>query len=191
MKKYTTRSAFMLVTVLSLVLFAPSQVSAAARIQQSSVVNTSVKGKSLTLTAPASATMGAVDVAVTPTEATGTLAGIQVADLRGKKPPLGWSLTITATDFVSAGADKIPVTALKIGVAQYQFLAGTDGGIIVPGTISLLDSKNNGVSDAATLLNANSGFGAGQFSISPILKLLVPAFSVAGDYQSTLTLTLS
>lgn len=162
-----------------------------AQVLKSSKLTTSVKPNSLTLSAPASATMNPIDVSADEVETTGTMVGIEVTDLRGKKPPLGWSLTVTTTDFKSPDNDVIPLTRFKMLVNQYQFIGGIDGGISIPGTVAFADPNNDGISDAAALLIAKTGFGAGKFSISPILRLLVPAFTIAGDYQSTLVLTLS
>lgn len=167
-----------------------SHIANAAAVQSSKLV-APVKAGSLQLTVPGSSTISSIDVSATDLETTGIVNDIQVTDLRGKKTPLGWSLTVTATNFQTIDSDLIPIARFKMAVSQYKFINGADGGIVVPGTVSFIDGNNDGVSDAATLLFAKPGFGAGQFSISPILKLLVPAFTVAGDYQSTLTLTIS
>lgn len=162
-----------------------------AQVIKSSKATTSIKPNSLTLSAPASASMNPIDVSADEVETTGTMTGIEITDLRGKKLPLGWSLTVTVTDFKSTDNDVIPLVKFKMLVNQYQFLGGIDGGITIPGTVAFADPNNDGVSDASSMLIAKSGFGAGKFSISPILKLLVPAFTIAGDYQSTIVLTLS
>lgn len=169
-------------------LFAPFQAN--AQVVKSTSLVAAVKGKSLTLTAPASIAMGAIDVASEATETSGTMTGVTVEDLRGKKIPLGWSLTMTATDFKTIANDVIPVTQLKVDTSTYKFIKGKDGGISVPGIVSVADGNQDGTSDAISIMNASAGNGAGSFSVDPVIKLTIPAFSTAGDYQSTVTLTL-
>lgn len=169
-------------------LVAPMQ--AVAQVTKSTSLKAAVRGKSLTLVAPANVTMDPIDVSATETATSGTMTGIEVSDLRGKKTPLGWSLTMTATDFKTTESDVIPVSNLIVKAAIYKHLNGKDGGITVPGEVSVKDSDGDATSDAITLMNAAAGFGAGGFSVDPILQLTVPPYSVEGDYQSTVTITL-
>lgn len=189
--KIVFKKAAIFLSLVSAFLYLVLPLISHAQIVKSSKATTSVKPNSLTLSAPASVSMNPIDVSADEIETTGTMAGIEITDLRGKKLPLGWSLTVTVTDFKSADNDTILLTKFKMLVNQYQFLGGIDGGITIPGTAAFVDSNNDGISDAASILIAKAGFGAGKFSISPILKLLVPAFTIAGDYQSTIVLTLS
>lgn len=161
-----------------------------AQVVKSTELTAAVRAKALTLLAPASVTMSAIDVSPDPVDSTGTMTGVEAQDLRGKKTPLGWSLTMTAMDFKTADNDIIPVTQLTVTTNSYKFLNGKDGGISVSGAVTATDANNDGTSDAISILNAAAGSGAGSFQVDPTLKLNVPAYSVAGDYQSTVMLTL-
>jgi len=107
-----------------------------------------------------------------------------VRDHRGLA--IGWSQTVTCTDFVS-GTNIIPVTNLSI----------------TPITIAPIgDSKLTGVhlgsshiflnvADAATIVSADPGYGQGRFDIYNHFNLHVDKATPVGLYKSTITVTVN
>lgn len=171
--------------------------SVAFAAQQQSQILISVKGKGLTLSAPAAVDMGSIDVNVEDTILNGAFNGIVVTDLRGNKTPLGWSATITASEFADKDDPtlKIPFSQMNLTPGtnpHFQVVAGDPNGLTYINTAKqFTDGNGDGISDPLSLITAPAGKGAGQYSISVILKLVIPAFTPAGNYGMVLTSTVS
>lgn len=170
-----------------------------------STTKVKVKAASLTISAPAQVDMGEITVDVEDQTVTGVISDIVVTDLRGKKTPLGWSATVTATEFLEETDRtlKIPFTKMTLEVpspaqgaaaanSHFSVRAGDPADITFFSTTrGFPDADNDGTSDPISLMSAPSGHGAGRYSLSVVLKLLVPAFQPAGTYSAVLTETVS
>lgn len=186
---------FISLSAISAMLFIGQSVAFAA--QQKSQMLISVKGKGLTLLAPVTVDMGSIDVNVADTTLNGEFNEMLVTDLRGNKTALGWSATMTATEFVEQGDPtlKIPFSNMSLTPGanpHFQVVAGDKNGITyLNATKQFTDGNGDGISDPLSLMSSQASNGAGQYSISVILKLIVPAFTPAGNYGMVLTSTVS
>ncbi|MEK7524496.1 MAG: hypothetical protein AAB588_05725 [Patescibacteria group bacterium] len=163
-----------------------------------------VKPQGLSIGAPASVDMGEIPVDTMEQTVQGVINNIVVTDLRGNKAPLGWSATLTATDFIE-DTDyqlKIPMGRMSLdipsaaqlpaGQSYFRVLAGDGAGVTFFNTgRAFSDANRDGISDPVSLMNALAGRGVGKFDISLLLKVNIPPFNPAGSYTSTLTETVS
>lgn len=170
-----------------------------------STTKVKVKAVGLTISAPAQVDMGEISVDVQDQTVTGLISDIVVTDLRGKKTSLGWSATVTATEFLEETdrALKIPFTRMTLEVpspaqsgaaanSHFAVSAGDAADVtFFAATRGFSDADNDGTSDPVSLMSAPASHGAGRYSLSVMLKLLVPAFQPAGSYSAVLTETVS
>lgn len=114
---------------------------------------------------------------------------IDVQDLTGTGA--GWQLEVTSTTFTD-GSHTLPTTALSItGVTS-----GCDGTTCTDPTNSITYTSFIVPADTAPptaiqFFNAAAGTGLGDFTITPTFALAVPATTYAGNYSSTVTLTIA
>ncbi len=114
---------------------------------------------------------------------------ISVNDFTGSGD--GWNLQITSTTFTNVFSDTLPNTALTIESAS----VACDGGTCT--------NPNNGIGyfyvvpaaatapAAGKFFNAAVDTGMGDFTVTPTFKLAIPADTYAGDYSSTVTITVA
>lgn len=122
------------------------------------------------------------DLAVVDSDGTST---IDVADLTGSGE--GWNLQVSATPFALVGdatetlgdfsINSAPVTCVSAGGECGDLASDTTGGVIDAGGI--------------TVLSADPGEGMGRFQFKPDFSLEIPATAMAGDYESTVTFTIT
>lgn len=153
----------------------------------STTINATINAGTLSISAPASATLSAVNMDSIPdsgTTSTGTITGVVVKDHRAGSP--GWSATATCTDFTS-GSDTIAVTNLTI----------TPGAITPIGNSSLTGVSAGGAhtytgtSDPATLMTATATNGRGRYSQNEGLSLFIDVSTIPGSYSATVTETVA
>jgi hypothetical protein len=118
----------------------------------------------------------------------GALNPVTVTDVRGGTA--GWSLTASLSDpFTEVGGGQMAKAAAKLVQVGCAPVAGS--ATRTPGTGGTLSS-------AVTLCGVDPGVddsdgqsGGGQYTISGAVELTVPAFQKAGEYTSTLVITLT
>lgn len=140
------------------------------------------------ITAPTvSVTLNGTDQAPTSTM------DISVVDDRGTGA--GWNLTITSTQFSTGGA--LPQT-LSTSAARITAVAATTS---CTASATCVAPTNNvaypvtvpagAVAPAAVkFYNAALNTGLGTFTISPTIRIAIPANTYAGSYTSTITLNI-
>jgi hypothetical protein len=145
----------------------------------------------LTLSAPSSVTInGTLGTAASFSQ---TMSTVQVDDSRGS--PLGWTLSAaTSGDLATAGP---PVRTIALGTTSVGGpLTLATGPVTAVGLASLLN-VTAGVggsltpSQPVTVATAAVGFGGGTYTMTPTLRLAVPPNTYAGNYSTTLTLSLT
>ena len=149
----------------------------------------SISGGSLTMAAtdaPAlSATLNGANQNVTDTVT------IDVKDYTGTGD--GWKLQITSTTFSTGGASPktLATSATTITAASATCDGGTctapTNGITYPVTVPAATTAPAAVS----FFNAAAASGLGDFTITPTFSLAVPASTFAGNYSSTMTITVA
>lgn len=87
-----------------------------------------------------------------------------------------WALTLTATDFTNENGSTIPATGFS--------------GWCVSTVINCLAAPGAALDGFVTMAWADAGTGNGVFDFEPFFRLIVPAGTGAGSYESTLTYTL-
>ena len=151
-------------------------------------INAQVNAGNLSISAPGTATMSAVDmdtIADTGTTSTGTITGVRVKDHRAGAP--GWSATATCSNFSDGGTNTIAVTNLTI----------TPGAITTVGNSSLTGvtaggaHTYTGASDPASLMTASSGNGRGRYDQDEALSLFIDVSTVPATYSATVTETVA
>lgn len=114
--------------------------------------------------------------------------GIQVADTR--ETSTGWSLQITSTTFSdglghtlsNAASSIIGVTATCNTGSCTAPLNSIAHPVAVPAGAT--------APPAVTFFNASGGTGIGDFTITPVFQIDVPANAYAGTYNSTISITI-
>ena len=144
-------------------------------------VTFTLSGGSLTLTAPASASLTAGGLGVGGTTATGQLGSSTVTDTRGA---LAHTVTVTmsTTDFTTGGGATID----KSNVTGYSGVATPAGvGVAVP----TVTGQNVGAAGGATILQVTGVVGSASATYNPTVSVAVPANAVAGSYSGVVTQT--
>ena len=117
---------------------------------------------------------------------TGSLGDSTVIDATGSGA--GWRLTIAGTTFKNAAGKALPSDALTISgvtVVKNSGKAPTNT-TSYPVTVPTADSAPPAVKFAAAAADS----GMGKFTVTPSIALAVPADAYAGDYGSTLTISI-
>lgn len=101
----------------------------------------------------------------------------------------GWNVTVAATEFAEVGtpANTIPLTGFSIRLLDENIE-------LVDGNTVPISSQIGYAALSATALPiavAAVEEGMGSFTIEPEFTLVVPAATYAGDYDSTVTVTVS
>jgi hypothetical protein len=107
-------------------------------------------------------------------------------------PSLGWNETITSTQFTS-GSHTLPASASTITAAPTAACYSAYANCTAP-TNSVTYPVNvpagAGPPTPVKFFNAANNSGAGQFTVTPTIGVLVPQNSFAGSYASTLMLAI-
>ena len=152
----------------------------------------------LTLQAPADVTLADITVSSEQQAVEGEMADWKVDDARGHKPAAipGWSLTMTASDLTDTHlapeeVSNIDVTNLTVTPNDAQaFFSADVADMSLGGATALLDTGDDGTSDAATIATAAALYGRGRFQGDVEMDWIIPANSDATTYRSTMTYTL-
>lgn len=110
--------------------------------------------------------------------AEGTLPTVRVADTRAAD--LGWSVTGVSSGFAGAADARLGWTPNVLSTTAGQ--SATAGPVVAPEV---------GLLTGATLVQAPAGAGRGTAEANAVLRLEAPTTTAVGNYQATLTLTLS
>jgi hypothetical protein len=138
----------------------------------STTVTFTVTTGALTMTVPASATLGS---GAPGTTISAPIGSCTVTDLRALAAA-SWTVTAAETNFAN-GANTIPATA-----ATY-----TPGTVTTTGTITVTPSTVTLSNTAQTVVAGTAGVGNNTASWNPTVGVAVPANAVGGIYTGTLT----
>ncbi len=150
-------------------------------------INAQVNAGTLSIAAPASATMTTIDLDTIPDTggtSTGTIAGIAIKDHRAGSP--GWSATTTCSDFTS-GSDTIAITNLTVTPSTITALGNSS----LTGVSTGSAHTYTGTSDPASLMSATAGNGRGRYTQNLGLSLFIDVSTIPGTYTSTVTETVA
>lgn len=114
-------------------------------------------------------------------EATGTLGLLDIRDARGTGA--GWRLFAEASDFIERGRDDHIIPAAG-------FLVNTEPTVFTVAGNTAPAGFTGPLNTPLKLAEAPAGNGMGRYQIQPAVTLNIPADVYAGEYDSTLTLTL-
>lgn len=196
-----TKMKFISLLCLWLLLFFSTQLVFA--VSRRTPIRLRVQPQGLNITAPENIDVGAFSVAVDDTELETIINDIVVTDLRGNATPLGWSATLTATEFVESTNRNLkidfsrmelvvpPAQHLPPGQRHFRVVGGDPSVTYFNAPRRMADADRDGVSDPVPLMSAAAGRGVGQYALSLLLKLTIPAFTPAGNYEAILTSTVS
>ena len=164
-------------TFMSMVVIAVLAVGTAVAAK----VSVNIKGGSLVLTPSGDSSLTDVTLDGTDQATTGALAQLRVRDGRGTG--VGWSLTVSATDFeeINDPSKTIAATGFSVSAVNMVREAGSPSGSVTQNTGAL--------SPPLTLMSAASPGGRGSYRAVPDLSLSVPAETFVGTYASTVTET--
>jgi hypothetical protein len=156
-------------------------------------------GQTITLKAASAAGVLSVSTSATPSFSANLDTGDQtptytvpLTTVASVSPAAGWNETITSTTF-STGTHSLSTTASTITgaptvacvTAQANCTAATNA-VSYPVTVPAGSSQPT----AVKFVNAASGTGAGQFTVTPTISVSVPQNSFAGTYTSTVTIAI-
>ena len=119
-------------------------------------------------------------------------------DLRGEL--LGFSLTVKNTDFAEYNSgynSTFDLSNLKIATDDNDTIGlvecDDDTGLTLshPTYSAFADSNEDGISDEKALVVGDVRERIGKYSIEPDLEIIIPGKTSKGNYQSTLTFTIS
>ena len=114
---------------------------------------------------------------------------ITVTDTRGTGA--GWNLTITSTQLKTSGGQTLSTTASSIaGVTSSCSVSpctNPTNRVIYPLTVPAGATAPT----AVKFYNAAAATGLGTFTVTPTVKVAVPANAFKGTYQSTITLAIA
>lgn len=115
---------------------------------------------------------------------------INASDMRGTAA--GFTVTLSGTDFSTGGA-----TPITFGISNLSLTAGTVNHVgassgHATSTPPVPTAASPVSATAATVLSAPVGTGAGKYENQrPGTQLTIPGGTLVGEYQSTLTVTIS
>lgn len=159
-----------------------SVVGAAGGIYRSSDWMIDITPGSLDFTPGADTSLAALVLSGADETSTGTIGPLVVRDARGAGA--GWSLVIASTDFVHVSGPAQAISA---------------SGFVVPSSppVTVFSGASPPMAGAGSLagpglaiMNAPAGIGMGHYQVAPILALSVPAATLSGAYEATVTQTL-
>ena len=138
----------------------------------------------------ASASLNTIAYSNTAVTTTGNL-GMSVDDGRGSSA--GWNVTVASTAFGYVGASAI---GQAIPAANFAITATDDPAYVAVQAIQptgpvKVTTGAGSLNTARETIEAAAGTGSGQYTQALPVSLLVPAFSQAGTYTATLTVTIT
>jgi hypothetical protein len=151
---------------------AVAAMSAPAMAGSPTTATFTINAGTLSISAPASATLTSVSAGATTTS--GSLGNVVVTDNRGLLVS-SWTASVTSTAFAN-GSNTVPNTAVNYTAP----LASTSGVIVVvPGVGALGGTLNAQV--------ATAGVGSNSATWNPTITVTLPTTIVTGTYTATLT----
>ena len=156
-------------------------------------------GQTLTLKAASAAGVLSVSTSATPSFSANLDTGNQtptytvpLTTIASVSPAAGWNETVTSTTFTT-GTHSLSTSASTITSAptvacntSYANCTAATNSVTYPVTVPAGSSPPT----AVKFVNAASGTGAGQFTVTPTISVSVPQNSFAGTYTSTLTIAI-
>ena len=136
----------------------------------------------LSITAPASAGLGATAPGGTVSAGLGT---VQVTDNRGSLA-VSWTATVSSTSYTTGGgtaAETIPVPDARYLISG--FTATTGSATFTPTPVTQMSTAAQAVVTATNVAGSNSA------SWNPVVQVAVPGAAVAGTYSATITHSVS
>lgn len=95
-----------------------------------------------------------------------------------------WSASMSITDMVDAGTGQtIPKANLSVTPGSINIDTGS-------GLYTTNGAVNQNLGSTATLITNTSANGGGEFLLSPIISISVPAYTAAGTYETTITISI-
>ncbi len=162
------------------------------------VISLIANGGLLTQNAPADVSLGSIVTSTSDQTITGTALDYAVNEARGYNTTdePGWSAIATFSDMTSTKGtiDVTNFTVTPSNLREYRNSSQVNSGsedAVVGSSVTLADSDDDGTSDSFTWMSAAAGHGIDQFKSDLGLSLVVPANTPAGDYSSTVTITVS
>jgi Ice-binding-like/Domain of unknown function DUF11 len=131
----------------------------------------------LSITAPASASLGSASPGAT---ASASLGLVQVTD--GRAGVAGWTATTSATDFttgIGTAAETIPVADVQYLISGFTSTTGSATFTPTPATVL--------ASTAQAVVAATNVDGDNSAAWNPVIQVSVPSRAVAGAYTATIT----
>jgi hypothetical protein len=154
----------------------------------STTLTVPLTGGTLSISAPASASLAAASVAPGSTS-TGSLGSTTVTDNRGTLA--GWSVTVLASgNLVDGSGDVITLTAASSTLTWATGAVSASGSSVLSG-VSAGAGGLVSTNVAAAAVTAVSLFGGGTFTFNPSLSFVVPANVKAGSYTTTVVQTVA
>lgn len=113
---------------------------------------------------------------------TGSLGTIDIRDARGTGA--GWDLILQVEDFANTDGSGASIPAAGFAVDGTSTVTAVAGNASPTAFSGMLDSP-------LLLLSADPHTGMGIFQTEPALSLAIPADTIAGTYETTVTVTIT
>ena len=145
-------------------------------------VTVAIKGGPLGFTLAGPSSLADVTLTGYDQTATGALGTIDISDARGTGA--GWGLILQAGDFVNTNGSGAFIPATGFAIDGTPTVTTVAGNARPEAFIGSLDSP-------LLLLTAGAHTGMGRYQADPALSLVVPADTIAGAYETTVTMTIT
>jgi WxL domain surface cell wall-binding len=109
---------------------------------------------------------------------------------------LGWNLTVTSTRFTTGGGSPRTLSTSASSITGVTFVCAVNPLLCTSNpsnsiTYPVAVPAGSSPPTAVKFFNAAATTGIGTYTVTPTVKVVVPANAYAGTYTSTLTLTLA
>jgi len=101
----------------------------------------------------------------------------------------GWNVTVSSTDFGNGSGKTIAVSNFKIRLLDASIVSVSGDDINLPVSTQTTFAALGGT--ALKIASAAVGDGNGVYDMTPDFSLTVPAETYAGDYSTTVTVSIS
>ena len=145
-------------------------------------VTVSVKGGPLGFTLAGPSSLAEVILTGYDQTTAGGLGAIDISDARGTGT--GWDLILQADDFVNIDGSGAFIPAAGLAIDETPTVTTVAGNTWPEAFTGPLDSP-------LLLLAAGADTGMGQYRTDPALSLVIPADTIAGTYETTVTMTIT
>jgi hypothetical protein len=161
----------------------------AAFADSSTGASVAVNAGTLSETAPATVSAGAVTLNGNDQTTTYAL-GLTVTDARGSGA--GWNLTITSTLFSDGSGHQLASNASSINAAPSVSCNAGSSCTNPTNSVTYAVGVPAGATPptAVKFFNAAANSGLGKFTITPTVTISIPANTIAGTYSSTVSVAI-